>query len=178
MEAWELIIFGRIFFFGIKICTSFLPYYPQAASHCSPLLTAVYRCLLADAPFTALAIEMVNIQWLLTECDCEELCGVNIVGKIMKYILSFWSLEFIILCYFLFQGTIFLLWEKFSSFFFKPKGKEICPRSHGLLFLSVNNESNNWSGRFNRCSPFVQFGTFSRCYLQHGVNNKLYSNLG
>lgn len=143
----------------------FSPLHPQAASHCYPLLTAVYRCLLADAPCTALAIEMVNIQWLLTECDCKELRGVNIVGKSMKYILSFWSLEFIILCYFLFQGTIFLWWEKFSSFFLS------------LLFLFVNNESNNWSVRLNRCSPFVQFGTFSRCHLQHGVNNKLYSNL-
>lgn len=183
MEARELIIFGRIFFFGIKICTSLLPYYPQAASHCYPLLTAVYRCLLADAPFTALAIEMVNIQWLLTECDGEELRGVNTVGKSIKYILSFWSLVFIILCYFLFRGTVFLWWEKFLSFlfflsFFKSKGKEIGPRSHETSISIWYNESNNWSGRFNRHFPFVWFGIFSRCHLRHGINSKSYTNLG
>lgn len=70
-------------------------------------------------------------------------------------------------------GEVFIIF-----FFLKSKGKEICPRSPETSTSVSYNESNNWSGRFNRCFPFVQFGIFSRCHLQRGASNKLYTNLG
>lgn len=115
----------------------FSPMLPPTSLSCCPLLTALYRWLLALAPFTALAIEMVNIQWLLTECNREELTGVNTVRKCMKYILSFWSPEYIHFTLLsILRDNFSVVEEVFTIFFFKSKGRKYVLDHMRLLFLS------------------------------------------